>query len=82
MVMDGTQVIKAMERSMLSQMKALSGKTLTMTDMAIIHFLHSKVMHVPTHTELVSKTDSDALMETEMDIQMKETHSLATLHNG
>ena len=43
---------------------------------------HSKAMHVPIHTELVSKTDSDALMETEMDIQMKETHSQATLLNG
>ena len=80
---DGTtQVTKAMERSMLFQMKALNGKTLTTMGMAIIHFLHSKAMHVPIHTELVSKTDSDALMETEMDIQMKETHSQATLLNG
>ena len=67
---------------MLSPTKAHSGKTLTMMDMATTNSLHSKEMLVLTHTEPVSKIDLDALMEMEMDIQTKETHSLLTKTNG
>ena len=80
--MAGTLLTKETVRPTHSLMMEHNGKTVIAMVMEIIHYPLPKVMNVPTHTEPVSKIDSDALTGMEMGIQMRETHSQVIVLNG
>ena len=78
----GILLTKVTERPMHSLMMAHNGLIPTTMDMETILFQHLKEMHVQTHMEQVSKTDSVALMETVMVILTKVMNSQQIANNG